>query len=264
VSVTNGSYQVTGAGTSWVKITHQNRKIKIGSVTYPFKILRVVEDTQVITLDAPYTGATNTAATYTIFKDEYGLFPDLQDIRQLRIPGLSRKRQPIPCGPRTLDERRDSSPFATGTPTKYTINGFEHYREQTWATFRIDTDFWENDVDSQPKEKKLIIHPGILNEDKIASIRYTRMVSPMSADTDEPLIPYENRSVLVWGVLVDHFLVNRDIQTKSLWEGFYREEKMKMAGDIETTDDELQLIYDRRGVNRDSSSLDNDERYLYD
>lgn len=264
VAVTNGSDTITGTSTSWVANTHEGRKIKLGTVTHPFRIIRVSESDQVITLDAPYTGATASGLTYTMFKDEYGLFPDLQDIRKLRIPGLNKNRHPIPCGPNEIDIRRDKAPFAVGTPTRYTINGHNIYTEKTWAQFNLNTDFFEDALDSTPRNKNLIVHPGILISDRIALVRYTKTVEPMSENTDEPPIPYENRMVLVWGTLVDHFMTNRDAQTMSMWKSEYLDQKMKMAGDIETTDDELVLTYDRRGTFRQSGFIDYDDKYLYD
>ena len=72
----------------------------------------------------------------------------------------------------------------------------------------------------------------------------------MGSDTEEPLMPVENRQILVWGVLVDHFLTNRDVPTQREWLGQFMDQKRRMSSDIETTDDELIVTYDKTGVSR--------------
>lgn len=63
VSVTNGSTTVTGIGTAW-PVTFQGRHIIIES--RPYTIVNVDPDTQVITIDKAYAGATSPYANYVI------------------------------------------------------------------------------------------------------------------------------------------------------------------------------------------------------
>lgn len=259
ISVINGSRNVTGAGTAWTILNHQNCKLYVNGSQSPYKILRIDEVAQTMVLDQLFVGTTNATASYTIFKDEYGLFPDMQDIRKLWIPGTTYRIYPV--GTEEMDSYRELRPFSSGLPRKYTIHGFSHYHRTTWADFLINTDFWEESYDDEPKNKTLIIWPGIITSDRIAQIRYTKIVPPMLLDDDEPLIPYEYRPVLPYGVIDELFLTNRDLEIKGAWSRMYKDAKKKMLGDIETVDDELKFIIDRRQYAWRSRSVYSDEDY---
>ncbi len=246
ITTVKDSDEIVGVSTLWVENDHRNLRMKIGSHQNSFKIIRVSSSTA-ITLDSQFTGDSASGLSYEIYKDEYGLPPDLQDVRTFRVPTLSLDKQPVPSGPTELDNIRSRSPFTTGTPKKYTLWGHNVYTEKTWATFNINTDWWEDEIDIDvPRNKNLIVWPGVMTEDRIASLRYTFIPYPLLLDADEPVIPYGRRMVLVWGTLLDHFLSNRDIVTEREWARRFEEEKGKMAADIETTDDQLILKVDRR------------------
>jgi hypothetical protein len=251
VTVTEGSDDITGSATSWDANIHFGWKMQIFGCNTPFKVIRV-GSTTTITLDTPWTGDSDTGLSYTLYKDEYGLFPDCQSVRRVRISGISFRRQPVGCGPTEMDGYRSESPFRAGLPRLYTTEGVAHYSEKTWDTFNIDQDFWEDSFDDEPRNPCLIVYPGIMVSDTPLIVRYTKSIQPMDADADEPVIPYENRSVLVWETLVDHFLQNRDIQIKREWSYMATREKEKMAGEIETTSDEMILYVDKRGYSRET------------
>ena len=263
LTATHDSDILTGDSTVWAENDHRFSKIQIigsdAGSTAVNKIIRVASTTS-LTMDQPWLGTTAAAKTYAIYRDEYGLFPDFQDIRRLRIPSLNLKRQPQAIGPEKMDMLRDSSPFREGVPMYYTIFGSAHYTEKTWATFNMGTDFWEKSLDSEPTNASLVVWPGIMSVDRMALIRYTRIPYPMGKDSDEPWIPYEDRSVLVWGVLKERFLVNRDLVTMREWEKEYNMAKKKMASDVEKTDDELVLKIDK-GRYRRLRQLDEDEDF---
>lgn len=254
VSVTQGSDQAVGTTTVWTENDHLFLKIKVSGAVGPFTIIRVDEVNQILTLDSPWVKDNSALAGYSIYKDEYGLFPDLQDVRTFSIPGVGNQRQPQPCGVIEMDSMRARSPFRSGLPIRYTINGFSYFHERTWADFRVDTDYWEDDTNVQPRNRKLIIFPAIFTQDRVATLRFTRVVDGMDSDTDEPLIPYENRSVLVYGTLVKNFLKQRDIQITNAWMREYAILKTKMAADIETTDDDLMLYVDQRNARFEAST----------
>ena len=252
ITATNGSDQVTGSSTVWAEFDHLFCKMKIGSVSSPFKIIRI-GSTTTATLDAPYTGDTESGLAYEIYSDEIGLFPDLMNIRKIYVPG---RGDPIyPCGPEEIDRLRYESPFRSGVLERYTIHGLNIYTQKVWSTFNINTDFWEDDYDDIPRNRNLVIWPAVLSADKIIQIRYTKIVPSLGADTDEPLIPYENRSILVYGPLSEWFLQGRDLSIKREWERLYKEDLISMEADIETTDDELIMTVDRRGHRSRSSFL---------
>lgn len=258
LTATNDSDQVTGDGTAWDENTHRFSRLWVSGSNQNFKIIRV-GSTTTMTLDQPYTGTTTAGLSYTIYRDEYGLFPDFQGMRKLRIPGLARRNQPRPCGPNELDMLRDQSPFRSGTPLYYTVFGKSVYTEKTWATFNVNYDFWEDDLDDAPRNDSLVVWPSILTTDTIATVRYTKILPGLGADADEPLMPRGDRSILVWGVLKERFLVNRDPTTKREWDIEYMSARKKMAADIETTDDELILVNDLSRYSRRAQYVDEDD-----
>ena len=250
LTATNDSDTITGSSTSWTEFDHLWSHIKIGSESNPYRIIRVASTTSAV-LDHPYVGTTGAGKSYTIYRDEIGLYPDLQNIRKIYVPGIQNKIDPI--GPEEMDNFRYKSPFRTGVPKYYTINGYSIFTEKTWASFNIDTDFWEDSYFDKPRNKKLILWPGIVSADTIAQVRYTKIPEPMSADDDEPLIPYENRRILVIGPLEEHFITARDQIVKAMWEKESKQLLKEMESDVETTDDELVLQVDRRSNRRRGS-----------
>lgn len=256
LTLTNDSDIITGVSTSWNEFDHLWCHIKIGSEANPYKIIRVASTTS-ITVDHPYTGDSASSVTYEIYRDEIGLFPDLQSIRSLKVPGVQKPVDPI--GPDEMDKFRYQSPFRSGTPRYYTVNGYGIYTEKTWADFNVDTDFWEDNYFATPRNKKLIIWPGIVTTDTISQIRYTRVLPPMNADDDEPLLPYESRRCLVLGPLMEHFLVARDAITKREWEKEYKQLLKELEGDVESVDSELIFQVDRRSHRRETNYAWSDE-----
>lgn len=239
---TNASDTVTGASTVWTSAMEGRKIYRVGDNTI-YKILRVNSSTS-ITMNPEYVGTTSSAASYVIFQDEYGLFPDLQDLRTITIP--NRRRPLTEIGPREMEERRMMQNLRAGIPEFITIDGLNYYHQKTWATFAIGTDYWEDDPDATPpRQKNLIIWPAIFETDIVATARYTKFIPQLGSETDEPIIPIENRYILVIGVLVDNFMKERDFVTKREWKAEYKEFLQMMAGDIETTDDELVMVVDR-------------------
>lgn len=245
LTLTQGSDIVTGVGSTWNENDHLYMKMHIMGQAAPCKIIRVASATE-ITLDKPWLDPSASTIGYEIYQDEFGLPPDCQAVRKIIVPGKFCRRQPVPCGPTEIDTYRARKPYAGGSIERYTVWGNFWYKSKTWATFNIGTDFWETPFTERGTNLGLQVWPGVRNEDIWASIRYTKVMYPMSADTDEPFIPFYNRAVLVWGTLVDHFAQNRDPTMVSLWNSKFKEEHTKMAAEIETYDDELILISDQR------------------
>lgn len=251
ISVTNGSDEITGSGTAWDD--HLGWKMKIGSDNVPRKVIRVGSSTT-ITLDSRYFGTTQSGLSYILYQDEFGMFPDMIDIRWLEIFGYRTSKQPLPTSPEKIRRMQNLSPYRTGVPEWYTMYDNNYYHQKTWATFNISEDFWEDSSELvAPRNENLIIYPGVRNDDLVGKIRYTEEVYPMINDSDEPKIPYINRSILVWGTLVDHFLSKRNIDLKREWEAMYLRDKRDMESDIENIDDEFKLIRDNTNIDRIST-----------
>jgi hypothetical protein len=238
VDVTNASITITGTATAWTDDL-EGRKFIIPGQTQYYKIVRVNSATS-ITINPAYLGDTDTGKSYSIFQDEYGLFPDLQDVRTIRHPDLPYLMQPISI--REMDNKRSFTPDMSGTPQYFSIDGYATYNQKTWGTFLLGTDFFEDNPDvTLPRNKKLIVWPSMNTSASALLVRFTKICPDLVNASDQSLIPYESRYIIVLHVLVNNFLQERDFVTKNEWKKEYKELLKKMAGDIETTDDQLIL-----------------------
>lgn len=93
--VTNGSTTVTGVGTTFTAAM-VGRKFRHASENAYYVISAYVSATQV-TLNTPYQGATDsTGSSYTIYKDEYRLAPDVDKYKKSIQIGNGVSMQDIP------------------------------------------------------------------------------------------------------------------------------------------------------------------------
>lgn len=257
---TNGSGTLTGASTVWTT-DHEGWKIYRVGDNVIYNVLRRDSATS-LQIHPVYAGTTTSAASYVLYKDEYGLFPDLQDLRFISIP--NRKHNLIEIGPRDMEGRRSEFVIRHGVPEYFTTHGLNYFHSTTWANFAINTDYWEDDPDAtRPKNKNLILWPSIFTSSIVAKIRYTQKALLMNDDAEEPIIPPENRYILVLDVLVENFMIERDFVTKREWESRLKEYQRRMEADVETTDDSLILTPDRtRDEVRRRFGLNEEEFYV--
>ena len=244
IAVTQNGYTITGTNTVWTSFAHRFNKIKIGSYRTPFVVNRVASATS-ITLNAPYPDATASGVTYSIYRDEFPLYPDYQDIVRVEVPGSIYDTTLI--GPREFGKIRYRSPFTTGTPRTFTIDGFGYYKAKTWADWLPNQDFFEPDPDTTvPINPVLHSWPGVRTDEVSAQITYTRVPPVLVSDNDEPMMPLQYREVLVYGVLIIRFLRGRDKDTTEEWKKQYKTIIRQMETDVEQTDDYMEFISDRR------------------
>lgn len=81
VTATNGSAAIVGVGTAWTSAMN-GRKIRIAS-GQPYYRIKSVTSTTALTLTTLFQSDTATAATYTIYKDEYRLAPDVDTYKTI-------------------------------------------------------------------------------------------------------------------------------------------------------------------------------------
>jgi hypothetical protein len=236
ITLTQGSQEVTGVSTAWTS-SFEGYKIRLTGNVRVYTVLRVASTTA-LTLDAPWTETTASTQTYQMFKDEYGLFPDLLNIRRITIPNVRTSLQPI--SPHKMDDVRSCLYGYGAYPRVYTINGAGYYKAKTWQTFLLSQDFFEDNPDViPPRNKNMIIWPVQNVTDIVARIRYSLVVPTLIADNDEPLMDRHQRSLLVYDVLTKHFARDRDAASLGLWRAFCKERLQKLSSTVETTDDEL-------------------------
>jgi len=118
VSVTNGSATVTGSGTTFT-LAMVGRKIRVAGENTYYKIKSFSSATS-ITLENNFIGSTQSGSSFSIFKDEYRLAPDLDNYKAFK--NLNNNSSIIDVDPLSFDIVQPS-PSATGTPLFSILQG---------------------------------------------------------------------------------------------------------------------------------------------
>lgn len=246
ISITSGDRVVTGASTVWTEYM-VGMKILIGNVSqYVFEIISVDTAAQTLVLSERYSGTTVTLGSYTIYKDEFGLPPDLFDINTITHsfqPYLLTKVTPT-----QLSRMVALSPLTTGKATYFTIDGYCGYDGPPWDSAVWNNDFWGGD---DINVVNLKLYPSIPDANYILHLDYFKQVEELINDTDEPLIPLNNRVILVYGAISEFASLQRDEVTSAIYDRKYKDELKKLASYITDTDDSPKFVVpDRWSRNR--------------
>jgi hypothetical protein len=118
ITVTNNSKTVTGSGTTFTSAM-VGRKIRVHGENAYYRIGAYVSATE-LTLEVVYQGDTDSALTYSIFKDEYRLPADLDVYKVLRQ--IENNRTIIDLE-QTAFDLYEPSPIATGSPRFSILTG---------------------------------------------------------------------------------------------------------------------------------------------
>lgn len=234
VSVTNGSRTVTGTGTTWTE-DFNGRFFFIEGDDEHYQIISRNSNTQ-IQLSTNYVGTTNATANYTIYKARYGLFPDLEKIEDIWQDHYRRPLKPI--GPRQMTYLINQYKEVEGKAQAYTKDGYKPYDNLNLGDIVLGYDFL-----GSPDSQSIRIFPGIDNEDYVLHVRYTKRITELVNDTDEPLIPIGNRPILLYGALASLFSMQRNEQSFTLWQSKYEKELREMEGDRDADDDYPEFNY---------------------
>jgi hypothetical protein len=101
----------------------------------------------------------------------------------------------------------------------------------------------------QARYRELLVYPSLYDSVTTLYVDYKISPPPLVEDDDEPLIPLQDRSVLVYGVLSRQWVKHRDAETFATNAALYDRRLAKMAGKIEDSQDlpkiELSKLYTR-------------------
>jgi len=196
VTFTSGDRTVTGTGTAWDS-SHVGSWIIINGSNISYRIISVISATQLI-VASENSESTFTLAQYRIYAAEVALWPDLEDIDDIRIDGNVRSCDPT--GPAMINQYRQRFPGREGKPKRYTIDGKKNYHGPVLGRMVLGYDFLGSTL-----QKAISFFPAIADKDYTIQVYYKRKVTAMVLPTDEPLIPIENRSVLMYYALSDWY-----------------------------------------------------------
>ena len=173
VSVTEGSSTVTGASTIWTSAM-VGRKFKLTGFDEVYNILSINTGTQTLVLgrhstESEFNGDTETGASYTIFEDEISLPSDCDyiiNLKQYRSP----KRLDYVAGIRKSNT--DKMFYNNNDPLSWTYGEYDSSGYKT-----------------------IVLNPNPYR-DVLLELDYKKLITELSEDADEPLIPEQYRYLL--------------------------------------------------------------------
>lgn len=98
-----------------------------------------------------------------------------------------------------------------------------------------------NQEDSGEAFRELLIYPSINDSATTLAVETIREVQPLENDDDEPLIPIEDRDILVYGALSRQWIKASDPETWQINKAEYDAKYREMVGNLEDSTDAAQL-----------------------
>lgn len=118
-----------------------------------------------------------------------------------------------------------------------TLTGTLNLRETTTADTGYVVELKRN-TSTDEKYRELLVYPGIFNKKLTLNIDYIKEVPPLDEDTDEPLIPLEDRQVLVYGALMLAWKsIGRNPEESASNAQMYDRKLSKMQGKLDDSTD---------------------------
>lgn len=173
------------------------------------------------TLTTVYTGSLNDEATFKVWTDRVTLPTDLRETTEVwhdfsRFPmegvGLQELRRKIADGGRT-----------TQRPAYYSTT--EYYGEDEDDRYRV-----------------LRIYPALYENSTTLHIDYVKEADSLELEGDEPIMPLEDRIVLVYGALSRAWRRARNPEEAATAQALFDRKLDRMKGKVEDSQDKPQLI----------------------
>lgn len=185
-SVTNDSATVT-MSTDGSASYSVGDYMRIGGDPTVYEIKTV--STVTITLQTVFRGTTGSAATFRTYTPRYALASDFGE--PINFKEFFRDASLRPLGLREISSRLSLDP-SVGKPAFYTLT-------------------WEDSTTTSPVPKVILYPPA--DDIYILPYNYKLLVTLLDNDSDEPVLPDQERVVLCWMALSDLFLYVKDDPT---------------------------------------------------
>lgn len=227
VSISQGSSTLTGLGTLWntanafgVTNTRKTGRIIINGGPTIYDLSAIGSDTS-ITLSSPFVETNVAAGTYLYFEDEYSLDPDF--LRPLDMQFFDYQR-----GIRIIDRLRfrrehTQNNITTGKPAQACIVD-RAFDGNTTPIRRVQ--FW------QPPDKAYSI-PYAFVTNKLAISTAGVAQQSLSADDDEPIVPFQFRHAIVLYALYNWYRDKKDDNRSAEVKADYVDLIIRITGDTE-------------------------------
>ena len=235
VSVTVDSREVTGASTVWTDAM-VGRFIKISGDDHIYQLVSRLSNTT-IELSERVLRASGSSLSYQIFQSEFGLWPDVENIGDVWLDSAGDRSVIRAISPKEYWEIAAASPEDTGKPKFFTRDGQKSYEGVPIGQWVVGYDFI-----GTPESYRICFLPRIPSGAINAHIGYFKKVEPLAAATDTPLMPLEDRWVLVYGALADWYNLSGNETSMAYWNLEFEKGVKRMLRDHNKTDSKAQLV----------------------
>lgn len=233
VTLTNGSVIVNGTSSPNWTDTFRHWWLAPQGMDATYRAISVPSSTQLL-LATPYVGPNITNGKYSLFQSEVALFPDLDDIDDMRIEGT---RWAIdPRGPAEINLMRQRWPRMKGRPRFYTIEGEALFQGPVLGQFVLGFDFL-----GQGMTKAVHFFPPIPDKEYTIHVPYKKQISTLVNPGDQPLIPLGHRIILRHYAMADWYSSNGQDNKAAYYERLGNEELKDMIEKYVDTDDRVQF-----------------------
>lgn len=234
VAVTNGSRVVQGTSTVWTN-AFLGRKFYISSASMDiYTIIAIDTVNQKLFLSADYQGSTVSGSAYFIYQDEYGLWPDLDDIESVYHDYYQSTLTPISSD--QMDQLHIERRLTEGWASHYTVSGMKSYEGVALGKMVLGYDFL-----GAPDSLAMTIFPSIYSQSYVMHVKYAKKVPELVDDGDEPLVPIKYRNILVYGAASDYLAMQNDTMA-GFFNSKYEQILQRLRADIKDTSNKTRIV----------------------
>ncbi len=182
-----------------------------------------------VTLSSAYQGsAVNATATFKIWRDKFDLPTDCRETVEVWHNRGTDDTMDAK-GPQEMRQIVAGMPKAEGFPEFYSTLDFY---DPTPGTDETESD----------RYRQVRIYPALTTQNVTLHIDYVKEVDELTDDTDEPVVPREDRMVLVYGALAKLWAsIRRNPEEAARNQALYDRKLAQMAGRIEDSFDTPKL-----------------------
>lgn len=181
------------------------------------------------TLTAVYNGALSSALTFKVWTDVVGLPTDCRETIEVYHDYHGEPMRPL--GLQDMRRKISVNPRYDGRPAYYST--YDYFDPSA------------GDAETESDRYRLMrIYPSVSALPTTIHIDYTKEVTALELDGDEPLMPMEDRIVLVYGALARAWKRLGDPQSAAQSQADYDNKLASMMGRVEDSQDKPQFTPD--------------------
>jgi hypothetical protein len=179
-----------------------------------------------VTLSSQYNGSLNATAGYKIWTDSMALPTDCKET--VEVWQDFHRDTMLACGLQEFRKMVRMSPKSASKPQWY--HTYDYYDPTS------GTDEYESD-----RYRVLKVHPSLISDTITLHVDYVKEAESLELDADEPLMPMEDRIVLVYGALSRAWARERNPEEAARNRMLFENKLARMAGKIEDGFDKPQI-----------------------